>query len=334
MDNERLSTQLVRDDRVVRENRTVQEDRVVREDRELTVWEPVERPLKEKAIIAGILAAIALVSLIFLANLASSPETYQGIYTTLDEKKLNVMGLATTTTAASAAISALPNDMGTPIADKLVDFSSYFMVILAVIYLEKFLLTTLGFLGFGILIPVACALFAVAVFLRRGTLTRVNLQRLGTKLAAFGLALALVVPVSVWLTDNVDDTFDESLAASNAAAQEATEQLEESTQEQAQEDPGLLGGIANAVQEGWNGLTQGAQQALDSLGEQLNTMIDTLAVMIVTSCLIPLLVLILFLQLVKIITGLDFGGATAVMGAARTKGRAVARSLHRPAQKG
>ena len=293
-----------------------------------------ERPLKEKAIIAAVLAAVALVSLIVFANIASNPETYTGIIGTLDEKKGNVMVLATTTTAASAAISALPNDMGTPIADKLVDFSSYFMVILAVIYLEKFLLTTLGFLGFGILIPVACALFAVAVFLRRGTLTRANLQRLGAKLAAFGLALALVVPVSVWLTDNVDATFDESLAAASAAAQEATEQLEDSAQEQAQEDQGLLGGIASAVQEGWNGLTQGAQQALDSLGQQLNTMIDTLAVMIVTSCLIPLLVLILFLQLVKIITGLDFGGATAVMGAARTKGRAVASSLRRPAQKG
>ena len=293
-----------------------------------------ERPLKEKAIIAAVLAAVALVSLIVFANIASNPETYTGIIGTLDEKKGNVMVLATTTTAASAAISALPNDMGTPIADKLVDFSSYFMVILAVIYLEKFLLTTLGFLGFGILIPVACALFAVAVFLRRGTLTRVNLQRLGTKLAAFGLALALVVPVSVWLTDNVDATFDESLAAASAAAQEATEQLEENTKAAPQEDQGLLGGIANAVQDGWNGLTQGAQQALDSLGDQLNTMIDTLAVMIVTSCLIPLLVLILFLQLVKIITGLDFGGATAVMGAARTKGRAVASSLRRPVQKG
>ena len=304
---------------------------------ELVVVEPApepERALKEKAIIAAVLAAVALVSLIVFANIASNPETYTGIIGTLDEKKGNVMVLATTTTAASAAISALPNDMGTPIADKLVDFSSYFMVILAVIYLEKFLLTTLGFLGFGILIPVACALFAVAVFLRRGTLTRVNLQRLGTKLATFGLALALVVPVSVWLTDNVDATFDESLAAASAAAQEATEQLEENTQEQAQEDPGLLGGIASAVQEGWNGLTQGAQQALDSLGQQLNTMIDTLAVMIVTSCLIPLLVLILFLQLVKIITGLDFGGATAVMGAARTKGRAVASSLRRPVSRG
>ncbi len=310
---------------------------IVEAGQELVVVEAApepERPLKEKAIIAAVLAAVALVSLIVFANIASNPETYTGIIGTLDEKKGNVMVLATTTTAASAAISALPNDMGTPIADKLVDFSSYFMVILAVIYLEKFLLTTLGFLGFGILIPVACALFAVAVFLRRGTLTRVNLQRLGTKLAAFGLALALVVPVSVWLTDNVDATFDESLAAASAAAQEATEQLEESAQAAPQEDQGLLGGIASAVQEGWNGLTQGAQQALDSLGDQLNTMIDTLAVMIVTSCLIPLLVLILFLQLVKIITGLDFGGATAVMGAARTKGRAVASSLRRPVQKG
>lgn len=307
------------------------------ETQELVVMEPEplpERPMKEKAIIAGILAAVALVSLLVVANIASNPTTYSSITDTLDEKKGNVMMLATTTTAASAAISALPNDMGTPIAEKLVDFSSYFMVILAVIYLEKFLLTTLGFLGFGILIPIACALFAVAVFLQRGTLSRANLQRLGAKLAAFGLALALVVPVSVWLTDNVDATFDETLAASNAAAQEATQQLEENTQAEPQEDQGLLGGIANAVQDGWNGLTQGAQQALDSLGDQLNTMVDTMAVMIVTSCLIPLLVLMLFLQLVKIITGIDFGGATAVMGAARTKGRSVATALRRPASRG
>lgn len=307
------------------------------ETRELVMVEPEpapERPMREKAIIAGILAALALVSLLVVANIASSPATYAGITDTLDEKKANVMMLATTTTAASAAISALPNDMGTPIAEKLVDFSSYFMVILAVIYLEKFLLTTLGFLGFGILIPVACALFAFAVFLQQGTLSRANLQRLGAKLAAFGLALALVVPVSVWLTDNVDATFDKTLAASNAAAQEATQQLEENTPTEPQEDQGLLGGIASAVQDGWSNLTQGAQQALDSLGQQLNTMVDTLAVMIVTSCLIPLLVLMLFLQLVKIITGIDFGGATAVMGAARTKGRAVASSLRRPAQKG
>ena len=122
-----------------------------------------ERPLKSKVINAGVLVVAALISLLLLANIASSPSTYSGMYETLDEKKLNVMGLAATTTAASAAISVLPDDTGSAIANKLADFASYFVVILSVIYLEKFLLTTFGFLAFGILIPMACVLFAIAV---------------------------------------------------------------------------------------------------------------------------------------------------------------------------
>ena len=279
-----------------------------------------ERPLKSKVINAGVLVVAALISLLLLANIASSPSTYSGMYETLDEKKLNVMGLAATTTAASAAISVLPDDTGSAIANKLADFASYFVVILSVIYLEKFLLTTFGFL------------FAIAVFLRRGTLTKVNLQRLGTKLTAFGLALALVVPASVWLTDNIDKTFDESIAASNAAAQQATQELEESVQEDTQEDKGLLEGIADAMQDGFTAITQGVQDALDNLGQQLNNMIDTVAVMVVTSCLIPLIVLMVFLQVVKIITGLDFGGVSAVMGAARTRGRRISSSVRKQVQ--
>ena len=45
---------------------------------ELVVMEAApepERPLKEKAIIAAVLAAVALVSLIVFANIASNPET-------------------------------------------------------------------------------------------------------------------------------------------------------------------------------------------------------------------------------------------------------------------
>ena len=52
-----------------------------------------ERPLKSKVINAGVLVVAALISLLLLANIASSPSTYSGMYETLDEKKLNVMGL-------------------------------------------------------------------------------------------------------------------------------------------------------------------------------------------------------------------------------------------------
>ena len=141
-----------------------------------------------------------------------------------------------------------------------------------------------------------------------------------------------MVPASVWLTDNIDKTFDESIAASNAAAQQATQELEESVQEDTQEDKGLLEGIADAMQDGFTAITQGVQDALDNLGQQLNNMIDTVAVMVVTSCLIPLIVLMVFLQVVKIITGLDFGGVSAVMGAARTRGRRISSSVRKQVQ--
>ena len=53
-----------------------------------------ERSLKSKMINAGVLVVAALISFLLLANIAVSPSTYSGMYETLDEKKLNVMGLA------------------------------------------------------------------------------------------------------------------------------------------------------------------------------------------------------------------------------------------------
>lgn len=286
-----------------------------------------ERPIKQKWIIVGILAVVALLSIFLFAGIFSAPETYQGLNSTLDEKKGNVMALVASTTAASAAISLLPGDAGTGIANKLVDLSSYFLIILAVIYLEKFLLTTFGFLAFTFMIPASCALFAVAVFSRSGSRLRANLQQIGAKVLALALALLLVVPVSVLISNSIDASFQEALLNANVATQEATQELEASAQEDSQEDKNLFESLANSVQEGWTSLTQGAQNALDSLAAQLNTMVDTLAVMIVTSCLIPLIVLALFLWLIKVITGIDYGGVSNIMGKARMKGRSVASSF-------
>lgn len=281
--------------------------------------EPVREDQKKRFVYLGILALIALVSIFILGGIASNPETYVGINDTLDEKKGNVMALVATTTSASAAISLLPDDMGSSIADKLADFSTYFLVILAVIYLEKFLLTTLGALSFYFLIPASCAMFGVSIFRKQNSLSKENLQKMGMKFVAFGLALAFVVPVSVWVTDNIDASFEESINASNAAAIEATQELEENLQGSEQEEQGIIENLIGAVQSGIDSITQGAKNALDSLGRELNNMVDTLAVMIVTSCLIPLIVLALFLQIAKMISGINYGGVSGVMDLARYK---------------
>ena len=59
----------------------------------------------------------------------------------LDDKKTTALELTAAATAASAAITLIPGDAGTPIADKLADLSSYFLIVVCAIYLEKYLVT-------------------------------------------------------------------------------------------------------------------------------------------------------------------------------------------------
>lgn len=284
----------------------------------------------------GVLAVVALFSIFVLGTVFSDPGTYTDLIATLDEKKANVMGLMATTAGASAAISLLPGDAGGPIAEKLIDLSSYFMVILAVIYLEKFLIAIFGTLTFQILVPFALLLIVIALFRPAGSAAQANLRRVGVKLGAFGLALFLVVPVSVWVSDTIDQSFEVSLAATNESMQESTAQIEESIQNaeaDENEEKGFFDSIVDTVSSGFNIVTGAVQSVLDGFVQQLNTLIDTLAVMIVTSCLVPIIVLAFFLWMIKMLTGINFGSAATVMSAASTKGRSFASSLKRSVTK-
>ena len=104
---------------------------------------------------------LSLVSFFMLSKYASSPETYKKTIASLDDKKATATGLAASATAASVAISAIPSDVATPVADELAELSSYFIIILGAIYLEKFLLTIIGYVVFKFFIPVACILYII-----------------------------------------------------------------------------------------------------------------------------------------------------------------------------
>ena len=75
---------------------------------------------------------LSLVSFFMLSKYASSPETYKKTIASLDDKKATATGLAASATAASVAISAIPSDVATPVADELAELSSYFIIILGI----------------------------------------------------------------------------------------------------------------------------------------------------------------------------------------------------------
>ena len=102
---------------------------------------------------------LALLSIFVLSKHASSVSFHQGSLKALQEKQTTVLELSAASASASAAITLIPGDTAEPIADKLADLSSHFLLVLSAIFLEKYLLTITGTVTFSILIPAACLLY-------------------------------------------------------------------------------------------------------------------------------------------------------------------------------
>ena len=92
-----------------------------------------------KSNIAKIAALLLLgvLSFCWAAPFMTQPEIYQRSIDSLQAKQETVLGLTAASTAASAAITLLPGDTATPIADKLADLSGYFLIVLCAIFLEN-----------------------------------------------------------------------------------------------------------------------------------------------------------------------------------------------------
>ena len=153
---------------------------------------------------------LALASIFGVAKLTTDPAFYQKSIAALEEKQETVLELTAASTAASAAITLLPGDTATPIADKLADLSGYFLIVLCAIFLEKYLLTITAAAAFKVLIPAACAAFAAAALFPR---LRRTAGALAWKLALFGVAIMLVIPVGIRVSDLIEDTYQASIAA-------------------------------------------------------------------------------------------------------------------------
>ena len=237
----------------------------------------MENTLK-RVLAAALLVLLAVVSFVFIAERASAPETHAKTTASIDEKVETVMKLTATATLTSAGITALPGDAATPIAEKLADFTEYFLLVLTVLYAEKYLLTVLGAGAFKVLIPLACVLLGVSLFWANR-----RVRTLAARLALLALALYFVIPASITVSDLIYDAYRETIDTTVSSAQELTAEAEEASD-------GLLSQLAALP-----------RKAADTLSR----FVETLAVLIVTSCLIPLLVLVFFLWLIKQLMGAD-----------------------------
>lgn len=163
--------------------------------------------LNSKTIITVIaLIIVAVLSIFVIAPFASSAKTHANSIKTLDEKKITVMELTAATAGSATALAAIPGDFTTPVSNQILQLSSYLLIVIGAIFLEKVLLTLTGLVAFKFLIPIACLLYAVYVFVEKDFL-----RNLALKLIAFGIVITLIVPVSVSVSNLIEKTHKDSI---------------------------------------------------------------------------------------------------------------------------
>ena len=294
--------------------------------------------IKQKCITAAVLLLVAILSITVVGKYVSAPENHQKTIASLDEKKQTVMELTAASTVTSALITLLPGDTATPIAEKMADVSGYLLVVLCAIYLEKYLVTITGYVAFTYLIPIACGLWILNLIFANATV-----RKLAAKLTVFGLAISLVVPASVKISDLIGDTYqaqieatiedakntqsilensgvvDDTNATETTGTTEASETVTGNVQEKENNNSGSVSNIFDWAKDAISGakdsvanvvenVTISTEELVQKVENSLNHFIEAVAVMIITSCVIPMLVLLLFFWMVKIVLDVDLSG--------------------------
>ena len=221
--------------------------------------------LQKKTLFVVIPLLIALLSVFVLSGPASSPDLHGSTLAALEEKQTTVLELSAASAAASAAITLIPGDVATPIADKLADLSSHFLLVLCAVFLEKYLLTITGTVTFSFLIPVSCLLYVLYVLFDWK-----SLRLLAARLTAFGLLIFLVIPASVYVSDLIEDSYQASIEATIETARDAAAELESESETAGEGEKGFFSGLISTVRDGVSGIT-------DKVGEMVNRFMEAVS---------------------------------------------------------
>ena len=144
------------------------------------------------------LLLVAAISFFYAASWISDTEFVKDSLESVEQSNQTVMAFSAATLSTSLAITALPDDFATPLAESLADMNVYFIAILVVLLLEKILIIYGIKLTFGLLIPCACIVAAIAFASKKNFL-----QSFAVRLCILGLSVAFVVPCSTHITKYV-----------------------------------------------------------------------------------------------------------------------------------
>lgn len=254
-----------------------------------------------KVISFVLILAFMICSVTVLAKTFTDPHTYIKTIQSIDEKKLTVLSVSAAIAGSSTVLSAIPDDATTPLAEELMDLSSYLVIVVCILVLEKSLLTVFGSVSCYVLFPIACV-FALAFFIRKKQI----FIAWAIKFAVLALALLMIVPVSMKLSDYI---YEVNQLTIEESTEEVLDTVDPETETESNEDLPWYSKLWDAIESTANKavekVEQFAQKAIETGKKALNKFTDAVAVFIIAYCAIPVFVVFLFLWIFRILFGLN-----------------------------
>lgn len=227
---------------------------------------------------------IALLSVSVLVSKIPETKFFTNTVEALDESQTEVMEFTGAIMGTSVAISALPDDFATPLADTLADMDKYFVFILMVIFIERLIVIEGTKIAFLYIIPIACGLYMLSALIKKDFI-----RVFSVKVAILAISLIMVVPCSIHFTNAVAADYltyvDETITDTQNGS-DIVNNIISSTEE----STGLFDKISNA----FSTAIHGAPELVNYFKTVLKRCINSIAILLVTSFVMPLVTLWFF----------------------------------------
>ena len=225
-----------------------------------------------------ILVLIGVFSFFVVTSWLPDRDFIQDSLESLEESSNTVMKFSAATLSTSLAISALPDDFATPLADSLADMNVYFIAILVMLHFEQLLIRYGVKLAFAIAIPAACGIGILSILLKKELL-----KGIAARVAVLGLAVALVVPCSTHITNYVATDLttyvENTIVDTEDGADKLNEAMEGGTEEQT-----IFEKLSDLFQTAINDMSNLMSHFQNTIRKCMNS----IAILILTNCLMPL----------------------------------------------
>lgn len=202
----------------------------------------------------------------------------------LDKSQNTVMTFSGTAITTSIAISALPDDFASPLAGTVADLNTYFIFLFAVLFAEKLILVEGIEIALTYIIPAACIFYICSIWFSTGML-----KSFANKLLILGISIVVVIPFSTHFTEtvcaNYMDYVEETIEETNAGATKINEVMASGDEEST---------FFEKISDAFKTAIQDVTDLLTYFKNVIKKCVNSVAIMLVTTFVLPMLVLLLF----------------------------------------